>query len=119
MIIWKDDMPYIVREMEDLKYIVSEDIFESLKEFIEDYVDNSEEVERLNDEIESLEDELSGCEDECGELEEALEELRDKYSNSKQVIEILKDFIDVMDDAKMTKDQWYYWDRLKDAVYSL
>ena len=119
MVIWKKDMPYRVRELEDLKDIVPEDIFEALKEFIEDYVEDSEQVKRLNDEIESLEDELSGCEDECGELEEALEELRDKYSNSKQVIEILKDFIDVMDDAKMTKDQWYYWDRLKDAVYSL
>ena len=119
MVIWKKDMPYIVREMEDLKYIVSEDIFEALKEFIEDYVDNSEEVERLNDEIESLEDDLDGCEDERQELEEELEELRDKYDDSKQVIEILKDFIDVMDDSKMTKDQTYYWDKLKDVVDSL
>lgn len=119
MVIWKNDMPYIVRGLEDLKDIVPEDIFEALKEFIEDYVEDSEKVKRLNDEIESLEDDLDGCEDEREELEEALEELRDKYADSKQVIEILKDFIDVMEDSKLTKDQMYYWDKIKDAVDSL
>ncbi|MDA3731554.1 hypothetical protein PBV87_08715 [Niameybacter massiliensis] len=119
MVIWKDDMPYIVREVDDLKDIVPEEIFEPLKEFIEDCVDNSEEIERLNDVIESLEYASGKYESECEELEEALENLKEKYFDSKQVIEALKDFRDVMDNSKLTKDQVYYWDKLKDAVDSL
>lgn len=119
MVIWKDDMPYIVRDIEDLKDVVPEEIFEPLKEFIEEHIGDSEELERLNSEIESLEWDLSGCEDECDDLERALEELKEKYRDLKHIVETVKDFIDVMDDSRLTKDQAYYWDKLKDAVDSL
>lgn len=116
MIIWKDDMPFIVRDIEDLKQIIEEDVFKAIEEFIEEYVDNSEEVAELNGEISDLEDEIRGWENECSDLENALEQLKEKYGEHKGILPLLKDFMDVVDDAKLSKDQAYYWVRLKDAV---
>lgn len=119
MVIWKDDMPYIVREISDLRQIIDDDMFGSIEEFIKEYVDDSEEVADLYRTISDLEYEILGWENECSDLENALGQLREQYGEHNEILPTLKDFIDVMDGCKLSKDQDYYWDRLKDAVDSL
>lgn len=116
MVIWKDGMPYIVKEVDDLKDIIEDDVLEQIKKFINEYVDNSQEVDELNSKIDELESVVYGMEDETGELEEALEELKEKHSSYRDVITNIKDFMDVMEVKILNKDQAYYYDKMREAM---
>lgn len=117
MVIWKDGMPYIVREIDDLREVIGEEVFEPVKKFISEQVDQSETVSKLEDEIDTLESEVMQLEGEVEEVTEALEELKDKQQDYTGLIEKTKDFLESIDSCTFNKDQWYYLDQLQDEVH--
>ncbi len=123
MVIWKNDMPYIVRTIDDLNGIIDAEIFEQVKAFIDDYVESNDKVEQLRDMIGDLEDEVSSLEydiseleDENSELEDTIEKLKEKKNCSQNTKDALNDFIESFDEKVLSKDQYYYWYKLMDAI---
>ena len=116
MVIWKNDMPYIVRTIDDLNGIIDAEIFEQVKAFIDDYVESNDKVEQLRDMIGDLEDDISELEDENSELEDTIEKLKEKKNCSQNTKDALNDFIESFDEKVLSKDQYYYWYKLMDAI---
>lgn len=116
MIIWKDDMPYVVKEIEDLKPFIDDSAFNDVEKFIRGYEENNKKIDELNQEISSLEEEVSGLESEAEELENALENMKSNHINYKSTVEALKDFIDVFDSKKLDKYQSFYYEKMLDEL---
>lgn len=116
MVIWKDGLPYIVREVDDLREIIGEEVFESVKKFIDEQIDKSETVSNLEDEINTLESEVMELEGEVEEVSGALEELKERQQDYTGLVEKAKDFLESIGSCTFNKGQWYYLDKLQDAV---
>ncbi len=115
MIIWKDRIPYIVNEIEDLKQVIDLEIFEEVAEFINGCIADSEVVSGLENELEQLESEISSLEDENNSLIDDVEELRESIVQSRKIEQLLDDFIGVIDVSKLSKDELYFLNMLLDA----
>lgn len=112
MVIWKNEVPYIVRVVDDLEDLIDKEIFEDVKEFIEDAIQDSEEVNRLEEECEQLEYQISDLEDENEELETTIEKLKDKLANYNQLKSAVMDFKEVLHIDELSKDQRYFFEQL-------
>lgn len=116
MVIWKDGTPYIVREIDDLRDVIGEEVFEPVKKFIGEQIDQSDTVSELEDEIDSLESDVMELEGEVEEVSDALEELKERQQDCTGLVEKVKDFLGSVDSCTFNKDQWYYLDQLQDAI---
>lgn len=116
MVIWKDSVPYIVREIEDLREVIGEEVFEPVKKFIDEQIDHSDTVSELEDEIDNLESEVRDLEGELEDVSIALEKMKERQLDCSGLVEKVKDFLESIDNCNFNKDQWYYLDRLKDAA---
>lgn len=116
MVIWKDRVPYIVREIEDLREVIGEEVFEPVKKLIDEQIDQGDTVSRLEDEVDALESEVNELEGELDDVSSALEELRERQQDYTGLVEKAKDFLESIGSCNFNKDQWYYLDRLQDAV---
>lgn len=112
MVIWKDEVPYIVRTVDDLEDLIDKEIFEDVKEFIEEAIQGSEEVTRLEEENEDLEWRVSDLEYEILELEDTVDILKEKLTNYKQIKSAVHDFKDVIKIDELSKDQRYFFEQL-------
>lgn len=116
MVIWKDEVPHIVRTVDDLADLIDEEIFEAVKEFIEDAVQDSDEVNRLEEENEDLEWQVSDLENENLELEDTIDKLKEKLTNYKQIKSAVNDFKEVIKIDELSKDQRYFFEQLVDII---
>lgn len=116
MVIWKAGTPYIVREIDDLREVIGEEVFEPVKKFIDEQIEQSDTVSKLEDEIDTLESEVMELEGEVEEVTEALEDLKERQQDYAGLVEKAKDFLESIDSCTFNKDQWYYLDQLQDAV---
>lgn len=116
MVIWKDELPYIIREIDDLREVIGEDVFEQVKKFIDEQLEQSETVSSLSDEVDDLEAEVNELEGELSEVSDALEELKERQRDCTGLIGTAKDFIESLGNCSLNRDQWYYLDQLQDAI---
>lgn len=116
MVIWKNEVPYIVRTVDDLEDLIDKEIFEDVKEFIEDAIQYSEEITRLEEENEDLEWRVSDLEYENEELEITIEKLKDKLENYNQLKSAVMDFKEVLHIDELSKDQRYFFEQLIDII---
>lgn len=116
MIIWKKEVPYIVKTVDDLVDVIDVDIFECVKKLIEDDIQDSDEVDRLRGELNDLKDEISFLEEEIGDLKTEILELKDKLANYEQLQLVFNDFKDVIKVDELSKDQRYFFEQLLDII---
>lgn len=119
MVIWKEGLPYIVRDVDDLRQVIDEEIFNQVRELIEEYVEENDKVSVLESEIEDLNDEIYGLEEELQDVSNALEELKKQHKNNTWFMERVTDFMESIENCTLNKEQWYYFDRLQDALKSI
>ena len=116
MIIWKSNEPYIVKEIDDLKHLVEEDVFEAMKDFLDDYIDSSDTVEKLEDELESLEYEVMELEQELEQTSQELDELKEEHELYDLLLKRSTEFLESISHYAFNKDQTYYLDQLQDIL---
>nr|WP_302597648.1 hypothetical protein [uncultured Cellulosilyticum sp.] len=115
MVIFKDDKPYFVEEIEDLAELMGEDVFEQVKDYIEEnYVSK---IERLEEEIDGLESEVGERADEVESLKDDVEYLQEKCDKKYERLKsAVSDYLDVLDESVLDKNQTYYFDKLVEAL---
>lgn len=112
MIIWHNDRPYMINEIEDFDQLLSEEAYQALLTFVKEDVE-SEKISSLEDEIWDLENEVSNLEDEIGALEDEVYDLKETASDYERLCEELRELIYSLEDVTLSKDAKYYLDQVK------
>lgn len=122
MITWKNNIPYLIKDKEDLREILGE-LYDQIIEFFElDHQELKDTIYTLENEIEDLEDQIGYLENEIedlkSELDNTVEEKEEDIIDKQKLVDNIKDIFDVIDfkAMKLDKFQQFHVDKLIDML---